>query len=246
MKLSGRELTVLLVSAALAILSALLTQPLWQRLGIPSDLQNGTGLTVSIVILIIGHVLGAAVREEAHFQEINEGFNGFEKTLHASLSGVNGLRVFQTSDAALEYLRGRLPHARKVWNTRVPAPGYGDYVSAEARLYADTVLQTVKRGVHFREVVGLVFESRAKSLMGLKTSHKKAVNYDYVLWSDPSSPFFNFIVMEDDVGAREVAFGWIITPLRGFEQECFVSGNSHLIDSFVAMHDYMMSTGTRP
>jgi hypothetical protein len=104
--------------------------------------------------------------------------------------------------------------------------------------------KAIRRGIHFREVIGRVFEARARALSAMTTASRRPVNYGYVIWDDPNAPFFNFIVIEDDAGIREVTFGWVITPVRGFEQECFSSRNSGLVENFVAMHEYMMGSKT--
>jgi hypothetical protein len=217
---------------------------LWSGLNIP--LENYTILTVglSIALILIGHILSTISLSEGHSVEIENKIKIFESTLNSSLSGVSGLRVCQTSDSALAYITARLPHAKKVWNTRVPAPGVGDYAGATAVAYLRALRKAVDSGVHFRDVVGLVFKDRATEIIDARSA-KGADNYCYVLLPEPNVPFFNFIVIEDVSGFREVIFGWIITPVRGFEQECFVSNNARLIDMFVALHDYMVSSNPK-
>lgn len=219
-------------------------EPLWVWLNVPEANRNVLTVGLSIAFILIGHVLSTIPLSEGHAVEIERKIKGFEATLNSSLSGVSGLRVCQTSDSALAYIAARLPHAKKVWNTRVPAPGIGDYAGATALTYIRAMRKAVDSGVHFRDVVGFVFRDRAKEILDARSA-KGADNYCYVLLPEPNVPFFNFIVIEDISGFREVIFGWIITPVRGFEQECFVSNNSRLIDMFIALHDFMISSNQR-
>lgn len=214
---------------------------LWVSLGVPVESHAVLTVGFSIFLLLIGHFLSTLMLTVGQVSDLDRKIESFERSLNSSLGGVSGLRVCQTSDAALTYIAARLPHAKKVWNTRVPAPGVGDYGSPEALAYSRAMKKAINAGVHFRDVVGRVFEERAKEISNARAV-KGADNYCYVLLPEPNVPFFNFIVIEDVSGFREVIFGWVITPVRGFEQECFVSNNARLIDTFIALHEYMITS----
>lgn len=241
MKLSIRELIANLIAAALAVGNIVFGsyEALWELVGASAEMRGALTLGLSVVILLLGHIVGAAIREAEQIKDITTRLSSFEQTLNNSMSGVSGMRVFQTSDAALSYLIDRLPNAKKVWNTRIPAPGVGDYSGDIARRYAEAVHKAVQSGVFFKEIVGPVFEARAAALS------KSGDNYEYVTWDNPNAPFFNFIVVEDASGVREVIFGWVITPVHGFEQACFNSRNQSLVHTFTALHDFMMSQRLR-
>lgn len=239
-KLDLRDTAIFLVTTGLSIFGLVFGgyELLWDLLSVPEDVRAGLTLALSVAIILIGFWGAALLRENAHSKFVESKIESFGQTLNSSLGGVSGLRVCQTSDDALAHLMGQIRRARKVWNTRVPSPGFGDYPAGVAKDYEKLVAERVKAGLHLSEIVGEVFEERAKKLKA-ETAEKK--NYDFIVAVGPNAPFFNFIVIEDESGVREVMFGWVITPNRGFEQECFISHNQKLIDMFIALHAYMMS-----
>jgi hypothetical protein len=213
--------------------------PLWRATGLDRDLRPGMTMAASVVVLLAGHYLAVVLRESALAAKIEDSFDAFSRTMTSSLHGVEALVVFQTSDDAMNYLTSRLPKASKVWNTRITVGGIGDYSTAASKRYAHAVEQAIIRGVFFREVVGSTFANRAADLR--TAGQSRGYNYDYTKIADPSSPMFNFIIIEDDHGEREILFGWVITPSHGFEQNCFKSRNGHLVGQFMSIHGELMS-----
>lgn len=237
------ELIVQVATSLLALLGAVFGafDPLWRITNLNESDWSAATLTLAIVVILIGHFLGSALRERKQLDDIDASIDRLRSAMDSSLSGHLGLRVFQTSDDAIEQICNLLPRAQKVWNTRIPAPGLGQYQNASHDSYSKNVEQCLRKGTYFREVVGTLFVEHSDQLRSIRGPGRKAAKYDRVVWEDPNTPFFNFIVLQLNNGEKVVIFGWVITPVRGFEQECFMSKNASLIECFVSIHDYMMA-----
>jgi len=150
-------------------------------------------------------------------------------------------RAFPNSDAALQYIMGRLPAAKTAHNTRLVAHDFpDDYVGKGMRNeYETSVQNALSHGLVFYDLVSSHWKDHAAEMQKLKGDGTGEYKFRWLDISLP--PSINFIVLEFGHGDRELIFGWAISKTAGFEKQCFLTTERGVIDFYVELFQELYS-----
>jgi hypothetical protein len=104
----------------------------------------------------------------------------------------------------------------------------------------------LRKGLKFREVVTSQWATDADNLELLAQRANPQHRYRYTKLDADVPPFLNFTIIQDRDGNREVFCGWIITPIKGFEQPCLRFRDPRVVDYFLAWHNELSLRGASP
>ncbi len=246
----GRSLTIIVIGLVFSILSLVFGafDPLFDWLGTGTcntaqltqacQLRQGIAIGLSVFFALAGFLV-------AVFDKLAEVSSKVERHIGDLPLRVRNFRTFDNSNQALTYIAGRLSLASVVRNTRIVAHNLTrpeDFAGQERENYEDGVRKLIERGAFVYDVVTKHWESDAIKLAKLKN----AKSYRCRVLRQDLPPCLNFTILFFGPGDRELIFGWALSAAAGFERQCFLTTDDHVIDFFEKWHEDLYTHGTNP
>jgi hypothetical protein len=161
----------------------------------------------------------------------------------SKISPKDGLKVFENSDLASEYLVSRLETATRVYNTHLVVNGIRhQYTPKATTLLVEGVASVLRKQGQWQDIflghAGKFYDEILKSVIRLPASHL----YSAAILGASGVICQDFIVLEDNrSGKREVLFGWGNRPGA---DKVFLSESNDLVAYYKSMFDFMWNDAT--
>lgn len=222
-------------------LSAVLGEPLWKALEVPANERGVFTLALSSVVLMAGFLALVYVQWRKTTEQVQTIVGDVVESLQARIPTLGTLQVMTTEDAFVE-LAFVVRQSRRVWNTRVaPAKYTKRYDTPASVAYASAIVQAIRAGTNFKDVVSASWLNTAKELEDAVAGGSGVYRLCPLEGEVPS--FLNFTVLEGRDEQRVTYIGWTISHGRGFEQPCIKITEPRVADYFVEWHADLGSGG---
>ncbi|GAA3638600.1 hypothetical protein GCM10022223_67050 [Kineosporia mesophila] len=241
---TGLEIILVSLALVLSIFSVWLSSwdPLWKWMHITDmELRTSLGSTLSIIFLLSGFLPALLLQNDRLGRRIETRCDEIVRDIATSVPQLHGFQIMD-SEESYDYLARNLPHAQRVWNTRL-----GDswdtsrYGSASARHYRTALEVAINQGLQFREVISASWAKDAEKIVQA-TRKRPDHPYSFTVVRDSALPMLNFIVLHYPDNRKEVLAGWLDSRTSRPEQDSMLFRDPRIVGYFQTWWDEIHRT----